>query len=323
MSGDRWEGDVGVRLVQTDTRAQAWDAKILSITENGAFNYTAEYAAPTPVVQDASYSYLLPSANFTWHFTDQLQLRAGAAKTMARPAVDQLAPTNTTESVAWGEFTQVYGGNADLKPYSAAQGDLSLEWYFAQHSVASMAVFYKRITNQITTSWETGQDIGVPGYLFNVMRPINGDHARVKGLELSLQHFWDNGFGVRAQYTRNLSTSWVDGEQRPLEGIAPATYSLGVMYEKGKWSLGANADRTNGFVTAINVLGTGYNEQADAITWVTAHVSYKFNDMISVSLDGQNLLDKAQTYSINGNPLLSQGYYRYGRSVNLGVALRF
>jgi len=45
--------------------------------------------------------------------------------------------------------------------------------------------------------------------------------------------------------------------------------------------------------------------------------------MISVSLDGQNLLDKAQTYSINGNPLLSQGYYRYGRSVNLGVALRF
>jgi outer membrane receptor protein involved in Fe transport len=115
----------------------------------------------------------------------------------------------------------------------------------------------------------------------------------------------------------------VDGEQRPLEGIAPATYSLGVMYEKGKWSLGANADRTNGFVTAINVLGTGYNEQADAITWVTAHVSYKFNDMISVSLDGQNLLDKAQTYSINGNPLLSQGYYRYGRSVNLGVALRF
>ncbi|MGB3838845.1 MAG: TonB-dependent receptor [Rhodanobacter sp.] len=323
MSGDRWEGDVGVRLVQTDTRAQAWDAKILSITENGPFNYTAQYDAPTPVVQDAHYSYLLPSANFTWHFTDQLQLRAGAAKTMARPAVNQLAPTNTTESVSWGEFTQVYGGNADLKPYSAAQGDLSLEWYFAEHSVASLAVFYKRITNQITTSWETGQDIGVPGYLFNIMRPINGDHARVKGMEMSLQHFWNNGFGVRAQYTRNLSTSWVDGEQRPLEGIAPATYSLGVMYEKGKWSVGANADRTNGFVTAINVLGTGYNEQADAITWVTAHVSYKFNDMISVSLDGQNLLDKAQTYSINGNPLLSQGYYRYGRSVNLGVALRF
>lgn len=323
MSGDRWDGDLGVRLVKTRTSAQAWDAKILSITENGPFNYTAQYAAPTPLVRDANYTFLLPSANFTWHFTDQLQLRAGAAKTMARPPVNQLAPTNTTASVSWGEFTQVYGGNVDLKPYSAAQGDLSLEFYFAEHSIANVAVFYKHIKNQITTSWEPGQDIGVPGYLFNVMRPINGDYAKVKGLELGLQHFWQSGFGVRAQYTRNLSRSWLDGEQRPLEGIAPATYSLGVMYEKGKWSLGANADRTDGFVTAINVLGTGYNEQADAITWLTAHVSYKINDMLSLSLEGQNLLDDAQTYSINDNPLLSQGYYRYGRSFNLGVAFRF
>jgi outer membrane receptor protein involved in Fe transport len=115
----------------------------------------------------------------------------------------------------------------------------------------------------------------------------------------------------------------VDGEERPLEGIAPATYSLGVMYERGKWSLGANADHTDGFVTAINVLGTGYNEQADAITWLTAHVSYKVNDMLSFTLDGQNLLDDPQTYSINGNPLLSDGYFRYGRSFNLGVSLRF
>ncbi len=43
------------------------------------------------------------------------QLRAGAAKTMARPPVDKLAPTNTTASVSWGEFTQVYGGNVDIE----------------------------------------------------------------------------------------------------------------------------------------------------------------------------------------------------------------
>jgi TonB-dependent receptor len=323
MSGDHWDGDIGARLVKTKTTAQAWDAKILSITENGAFNYTAKYGAPTPISENADYTYLLPSANFTWHFTDDLQLRAGVAKTMARPSVDTLAPTNTTESVSWGEFTQVYGGNVDLKPYTATQGDLSLEWYFSEHSIANVAVFYKRIKNQITTSWEPGQDIGVPGYLFNVMRPINGDYAKVKGLELGLQHFWSNGFGVRGQYTRNLSSSWVDGEKRPLEGIAPATYSLGVMYEKGKWSLGVNADRTDGFVTAINVLGTGYNEQADPFTWLTAHASYDINDMFSVTFDGANLLDKAQTASINGNPLLLQSYYRYGRSYTLGVSFRF
>lgn len=336
FSGERWNGDVGVRLVKTSTRAQAWDAQILSITENGAFNYTAEYAEPTPIVQDSDYTYALPSANFTWRFTDELQLRLGAAKTMARPPVDKLAPTNTTASVSWGEFTQIYGGNADLKPYSARQADVSLEWYFSEQSIINVAAFYKRIENQITTSWEPGQDIGVGPIvdadgnpitsgptLFNVMRPINGDYAKVRGLEFGLQHFWENGFGVRAQYTRNWSRSWVGEEERPLEGIAPATYSLGLMYEKNNWSIGANADHTDGFVTAINVLGAGYNEEADSITWLTAHVSYKINDMFSISLEGQNLLDDEQTYSINGNPLLSQGYYRYGRSFNLGVSMRF
>ncbi|KLJ02130.1 TonB-dependent receptor [Luteimonas sp. FCS-9] len=323
LSGERWSGDVGVRVVKTRTQAEAWDAKIVSITEYGPFNYTAQYAEPTPIRADAEYTFVLPSANFIWRFDDDLQLRLGAAKTMARPPVNQLAPTNTTASVSWGDFTQVYGGNVDLEPYSARQADASLEWYFTESSIANLAVFYKRIENQITTSWEPGQDIGVPGYLFNVMRPINGDYAKVRGLEAGLQHFWQNGFGVRAQYTRNWSRSWVGDEERPLEGIAPATYSLALMYEKGPWSLGATADHTDGFVSAINVIGTGYNEQADSLTWLTAHASYKVNDLLTVSLEGRNLLDEAQTYSINGHPLLTQGYYRYGRSINLGLSLHF
>src|SRR5690606_28020909 len=97
----------------------------------------------------------------------------------------------------------------------------------------------------------------------------------------------------------------------------------GVMYEKGPWSLGATADRTDGFVTAINVLGGGYNEQADPITWLTAHASYSVNDALSISLEGSNLLDEENTYSISGNPLLSQGYYRCGRSIMLGLSYLF
>ncbi len=323
MSGKRWDGNVGVRLVKTRTTAQAWDAKILSITKNGDFNYTAQYAAPTSIEQEGDYTYVLPSANFVWHFRNDLQLRLGVAKTMARPSVETLAPTNTTESVSWGEFTQVYGGNVNLKPYSARQGDLSLEWYFTPKSIVNFAAFYKQIDNQITTSWEPQQDIGVPGYLFNIIRPINGDYAKVHGFEAGMQHFWDSGFGVRAQYTRNWSKSWVDGQERPLEGIAPAVYSMSVLYEKGHWSLGTTADHTQGFVTAVNVLGDGYNEEADAITWVTAHISYDINDRFSVALEGQNLADVEERYTINGNPLLLQGYYRYGRSFNLGVSIKF
>ena len=324
LSGERWNADIGVRLVKTKTSARAWDAKIESLTENGPFNYTAVYAAPTQIGQDASYTFGLPSANFVWHFTDQLQLRLGAAKTMARPSVEQLAPTSTTASVAWGDFTQVFGGNADLKPYSARQYDASLEWYYARNSALTFAVFQKDIKNQITTSWQTGVDIGVPGHLFNVMKPINGDKAKVRGMEIGFQHLWDNGLGVRAQYTRNRSDSWVGGEKRPLEGIAPATSSLSLLYEKGPWSLSATADHTDDFVSAINVIGPGFNERAKAITWVTAQASYEFNKWLKLSIEGRNLTDAKQEYTLgNGSITLPQGYNRWGRAFTIGASIKF
>ena len=71
------------------------------------------------------------------------------------------------------------------------------------------------------------------------------------------------------------------------------------------------------------MLGEGYNEEADPITWLTAHAAYEVNDRFTITLQGRNLLDEENTYSINGNPLLSQGYYRYGRSLNLGLSYRF
>lgn len=324
LSGERWNADIGVRLVKTKTSARAWDAKIESLTENGPFNYTAVYAAPTQIGQDASYTFGLPSANFVWHFTDQLQLRLGAAKTMARPSVEQLAPTSTTASVAWGDFTQVFGGNADLKPYSAKQYDASLEWYYARNSALTFAVFQKDIKNQITTSWQTGVDIGVAGHLFNVMKPINGDKAKVRGMEIGFQHLWDNGLGVRAQYTRNRSDSWVGGEKRPLEGIAPATSSLSLLYEKGPWSLSATADHTDDFVSAINVIGPGFNERAKAITWVTAQASYEFNKWLKLSIEGRNLTDAKQEYTLgNGSITLPQGYNRWGRAFTIGASIKF
>ncbi|MBW8844796.1 MAG: TonB-dependent receptor [Burkholderiales bacterium] len=325
LSGDGWNADAGVRFVKTRTTAQAWDAKITDIIENGAFNYTAVYAAPSVVQQESSYNFALPAVNFTWIITNDLQLRLGAAKTMARPSVDKLAPTSTTESISWGDFTQVFGGNADLKPYSARQADASLEWYYAKDSALTFAVYQKNIKNQITSEYLTGQNIGAPGgRLFNISRPINGDKATARGFEIGLQHLWDNGFGVRAQYTRNKSRSWVGGEERALEGIAPATSSFGLLYEKGPWSMSATADHTDAFVTATNVLGAGFNERAKATTWMTAQIAYEVNKWLRLSIEGNNLTDATQEYTLgNDSVKLPQGYYRYGRAFTLGASIKF
>jgi len=325
LSGDGWNADAGVRFVRTKTTSQAWDAKITNIIDNGTFNKTAVYAPPHEVQQESTYNFALPSVNFTWLFTNDLQLRLAAAKTMARPSVDKLAPTSTTASIAWGDFTQVFGGNADLKPYSARQVDASLEWYYAKNSALNFAVYQKNIKNQITSIYLTGQDIGAPGgQLFNVSKPINGDKATARGFEIGLQHLFDNGFGVRAQYTRNKSRSWVGDEERPLEGIAPATSSFGVLYEKGPWSMSVTADHTDAFVTATNVLGAGFNERAKAMTWATAQIAYEVNKWLRVSIEGNNLTDATQEYTLgNDSVKLPQGYYRYGRSFTVGASIKF
>jgi len=280
------------------------------------------YGDPVPTTQGGNYTYALPSANYVWHITQPLQLRLGAAKTMARPSVDKLAPTSTTQSVAWGDFTDVFGGNAKLKPYTALQFDASLEWYYAKDSVVNVAVYQKNIRNQITTSYVTGQDIGVPGHLFNVQRPINGDHAKVRGIEFGLQHLWANGLGVRAQYTRNNSRSWVAGVEQPLEGIAPATSSLGVLYEKGAWSTSLTGDHTAAYVTTNNALGADFRAEAKAITWLTGQVAYSINDHFRVTFEGRNLLDTKEQYVLtNGTVSLPNGYFRYGRAFTLGLSL--
>lgn len=324
LAGDSWNADVGVRFVRTKTTSQAWDAKILDIITNGPWNYQPVYAAPTSVQQEATYSFALPAVNFTYLLTDALQLRLGAAKTMARPAVDKLAPSSTTEGISWGDFTKRYTGNAELKPYSARQYDASLEWYYAKDSALTFAVYQKNIKNQITNLWLTGQDIGAPGgRLFNVELPINGDKATARGFEVGFQHLFDNGFGVRAQYTRNKSRAWVAGEERPLAGIAPATASFGVLYEKGPWSMSATADRTDAFVTASNIIG-GFTETANATTWVTAQVAYEVNQWLRISLEGNNLTDAVQAPKLGkGDISLPNGYYRYGRAFTLGASIKF
>ncbi len=322
LSGEDWSADVGVRLVNTHTSSLAWDAKIIGLQENNAFDYTVTYGAPTPLTQDGRYTYALPSANYVWHISEPLQLRLGAGKTMARPSVDKLAPTSTTQSVSWGDFTDVFGGNAKLKPYTALQFDASLEYYYAKDSEVNFAVYQKNIKNQITSLYSSGVDLGVPGHLFNVWTPINGDRARVRGWEFGFQHLWTSGLGVRGQYTRNVSKSWVAGQEQPLEGIAPATSSLGVLYEKHGISSSLTADHTAQYVTTNNALGAGFNGEAKALTWLTGQLAYDITDHFKISLEGRNLLNTKEQYVLtNGVVTLPNGYDRYGRAFTLGLSV--
>ena len=77
-------------------------------------------------------------------------LRAGWSKVMARPQLNNLAPTIsglTTPTIGSTTVPSVTLGNPELSPFRAKNLDLSCEWYFAEGGLLSVAVFNKDVTN--------------------------------------------------------------------------------------------------------------------------------------------------------------------------------
>jgi len=324
LQGETWSGNVGVRLVHTSTvSATAFD-RILAIDDPtpdvATSSPTVTYSDPEPVVGAGSYTKVLPSFNLSWWPTQKLQLRLGGAQVMARPSLDKLAPTRTDTTID-RVYTITIAGNSGLKPTVAKQEDLSLEWYYQPKSALTVALFAKQIDNFVTTTTATNVDIGVPGYLYTVVSPINGDRGRVAGLELGLQHLWGNGLGVRLQYTHNQSKAWVGGRYvGQLEGVAPSTASLGLLYEKERVSASLSFDHTSSYVVHSST-ETPWHDVAAPLMWVTASGSFEVNDHVKLFVEGKNLSD-ALFRSNLGRADAAYGYSAWGRTYTAGLSVK-
>ncbi len=92
-----------------------------------------------PISGSTSYTRYLPSANLIFGLTDNDDIRVSAARTLARPRMDQMNPSlSVNGNVTHLQSTdpnQAYfsasGGNAKLKPTMANNYNVSYEHYFA------------------------------------------------------------------------------------------------------------------------------------------------------------------------------------------------
>ncbi|MET3107796.1 iron complex outermembrane receptor protein [Oxalobacteraceae bacterium GrIS 1.18] len=327
MSGEKWNSNVGLRLIKTETTASTYVNNILSIydptPEIPTSSPQVNYSAPTPTSSSGSYVKPLPSANFSYWLRSDLQLRLGAAEVMARPSLNQLAPTQTDNTIN-RVYTIYRSGNADLKPITAFQQDISLEWYYQPKSALTAAVFGKQIKNFITTQVLNDVDIGVPGHLYSIQQPINGDRGDVLGLELGFQHLFDNGFGVNLQYTHMTTKAYVSGQYvGALEGITPTSATLGLLYEKGPISTSLSWNWTSAYIAQTFTEVNGVSVTADPFLWVTASASYEINKNFKVYVEGKNLSDAVYKSYLGNNHDEIYGYTAYGREFKVGVAGKF
>lgn len=92
--------------------------------------------------------------NLTYEPIDNLLVRFGASRAMARPSLANLSPSvsqitvpsvaSPTSGLAGGTI-QI--GNTKVSPYRSSNLDLAVEWYFRQNSILSIAVFDKEISS--------------------------------------------------------------------------------------------------------------------------------------------------------------------------------
>lgn len=146
-----------------------------SVTPRDLFGGTTGFLPST--IEEA---YALPAATVTWNFAEDMQLRAGASKTIGRPQFRELAPQQYTDV----ESDRTFIGNPYLLDTEITNYDLRYEWYFARQQYLTLGVFYKLLEKPIESSVvDQGASIS--------QTFLNAPEAVVQGAEVELKKYFE------------------------------------------------------------------------------------------------------------------------------------
>jgi iron complex outermembrane receptor protein len=297
VGGDRWHGNIGVRVVNTRQLSSAYD-----LDANNNF-------VPTSVSHD--YTDVLPSANVKFDLTHDLVARLAASKTMSRADYSSLSPAVILNNL---DLTGT-GGNADLKPIRSNNYDATLEWYFARQSILSIAVFYMDMPSYVTFGYNSRPFLDTTTQQitnFIVTSPFN-IAAKNKGAEFSWQQPLWGGFGALANYT------YADGhaaDGSALVGSSKSTANGEFYYEAHGFSARVAYTYRSSFLVGLANVTSQYE---GGIGTLAASLNYKINDHIALTCDGLNLNNPVLKYY--SNPQQPQAFYSNGRQYYVGVRL--
>ncbi len=359
-------GNFGLRFVDTQTTSSATDKVVYRLDYKDADGNTIEnpeeFILNEKVNND---THVLPSFNIVWDIDDNWVLRGAAAQVIARPDYEDLGDFQTltytsSEYSADRSLETAFdpindaegwigsGGNSNLKPLESTQFDLSIEYYYGEGSGASIAIFTKDVDNfvvplilDVTRSLpvrnftvETAGNLSVAAggdnfLVRNYRTNANGTNAESTGIELSWQHFFDNGFGFFANYTYN-DTNQANVElngtklgESPLIGSSDYQANISAFYEDDLFSVRASINRkgptVGGYVSSWET-----NFYTEAYDQVDVNASYNLMENLVLSASVVNLTE-SESYVHLGNDtknrFISNGYG--GRRFYAGLTYRF
>lgn len=337
FEGDSFDGNFGFRYIETDAESDAYalDPTVVDpvLSRNNGYSTVI-------TTTDHDYSDILPSLNLNFDISEDVKLRFSAASVIARPNYQDMF-TNASLS-GYDDLDDnnqnVVVGTPELSPFKAFQSDLALEWYYADGSMLSVGYFMKDVDTFTTFSTEAGVSIGIvdPGTnadSWSVQSKEDGKGGEIDGVEIQLQHAFDNGFGVLANYTYangNAESSNYDDGIGSFTDSSDHTYNVVGYYENDVWSARAAYSWRSEYM----IRETGFYGAREHQDFGTLDLSAAWNvtDNITVTFDATNVLEEDSiqlgTYKTGApNPRFTNGYpvsnYEGEARYSLGAQFRF
>jgi TonB-dependent receptor len=320
--------DGGVRYVRTTQTSSGF----------AVANANLPTQAITPVSFSNTYSMFLPSANLRYEFSPQYVLRAAYSKTLTRPDLNQMAPSETVAGIDQSGGTGSRG-NPNLQPYTANNYDLGIEWYANKQAMVGLTVFRKDIGGFIDTRTFT-ETRSFPRQADGVIvtgpiafsQPVNGISAKVDGAELTIQsrftflpEGWMRNLGGIFNYTYTKSTAnfGVAGDVRSsgLPGLSKNSTNASLYYDDGTFE-GRVSYAWRGRYLAQFSDDFGIPRFRDDYGQVDLSASYHVNRHLSIQLDVLNLT-RAQFIDRSSAGMYPFGVYDLDRRILLGARYSF
>lgn len=260
--------------------------------------------------------YFLPSVNLKFGLTRDLILRLAGSRTLAPPSLGDIRNFLQTGYDADSGQISATAGNPYLKPATADEFDVSLEWYFARVGSLTVDAFYKNINNFFYSS-VVPRDVtsgGVTETIY-VRGPANyTGSGKIKGVEVNYQQTFDflpgflSGLGVNANYTylnsKGLPNSFLNNGapvtastiptgRLPLEQLSKHNVNVQLFYEKGPVSLRAAYNwRSRFLLTDADVIYPYYPIFNAATGQLDASAFYSLTKNIKIGVQAVNLTNE-------------------------------
>jgi TonB-dependent receptor len=198
----------------------------------------------------------LPSVNIIYSVNNRMNIRTAYSKTLARPDFVERSPT------IYYDFTELAEviGQKGLEVSRISNYDLRFEYYPSGDEILSASIFYKDFKKPVErfyfieptsnrVEYRNLYSANAKGFEIDLRKSlsfINPASLWLQRLFFSANYTWLKG-DLKAQVTQSpftgKDTSYIDNQNRPIQGLSPYIINGGLNYQERSWGLNLGYNR--------------------------------------------------------------------------------